>query len=60
MHQSHPLEYFFFKIKFSMIKQDSDTQNIKFILSLIVPLNENAYTENLTYQCQCLCEWLGI
>ena len=60
IHQSHPLDCFFFlKIMFWLIEEDSDTQNLKLILLLTVPLNENAYIENLTYQCQCLCAWLG-
>ena len=60
IHQSHPSDCFFsLKIMFSLIEQDSDTQNVKLILLLTVPLNENAYMQNLTYECQCLCAWLG-
>ena len=59
IHQSHPLDCFFLKIKFWLFEQDSDTQNMKLILLLTVPLNENAYMQNLTYEWQCLCAWLG-
>ena len=61
MRDTSPILYisFFFKIKFSVIKQDSDTSNIKLILLLIAHSIEMHIRKILKKKCQCLCALLG-
>ena len=50
---------FLFKIKFSIIKQDSDTWEIKLILLVITIQQKCISGKSSKKQCQCLCALLG-